>query len=112
MNVENLMIDMGADVYYTPEFRDVLEDHMDYLRKHPATSTFLIKPELAYQWRGDLFGLLLKLNKPTYLHWVIMRMNNYTSPLQFKQDTLILMEPSAAVVDKIRQTAMSTPRIS
>jgi hypothetical protein len=112
MSINDLLIDMGPDIYYDPNFRNVLEDHMTFLRTHPKTALFTLTPDEAYQWRGDLFGLLLAKNRPAQFHWLIMRLNNYTSPTQFKQDTIGLIEPDYTVVDKIRQSNNSSGRIS
>lgn len=112
MTVENFVINMGPDVYYSDKFRDVLEDHMTYLRTHPETGMTVITPGEANQWQGDFFGLLQDKGRPAHLHWLIMRMNGYTSPLQFTSDMIAFIEPNPAVVDRIRQASASAARIS
>lgn len=112
MALQDLMLDSGPDVYYSAAFRNVLEDHMVYLRNHPQTSPLLVDPGESYQWRNDLFGLLSARAIPAHFHWMIMRLNNYTSPTQFIPNTVALLCPNFSIVEKIRQSHKSTARIS
>lgn len=110
--LESLMVDPGPNVDYSPEFRNVLEDHMGYLRSHPDTIPLTITPDDAYRFEFDLWGVLQKSNVPSNLHWVIMRMNNYTSPTEFAHTDTVLLVPNPDVIDMIRQTHLTTHRVS
>lgn len=112
MALIDLLIDAGSDIYYDPVFRNVLEDHMTYLREHPQTTIMPISPNDAYVYRQDLFGVLLKNNVQPQYHWLVMRMNKYTAPHQFSEDVISLMVPNANVIAQIRSSHMATPRIS
>lgn len=112
MSLNTTLVDPGPDIYYTKQFRDVLEDHMVLLREHPNTKPMTIMPGESFQWRNDLFGLLSSKNIPRHLHWVIMRLNNYTSPRQFTTETMLLLVPDSTVLEKIRQSHNSSARIS
>jgi hypothetical protein len=110
--VENSVIDMGPDSYYTDQFRSVMEDHMTYLRNHPNTAIQAVLPNEADQWKGDFFGLLSAKNIPAKLHWIVMRMNNYTSPLKPDENLIAFMIPDPTVVEQIRQMSTAAKPIS
>lgn len=104
MKLLNSLIDPGADVYYTAEFRNVLEDHMTYLRNHAENTVLSIEPNIGYKYLGDLAGVLHHYRIPYQLHWVVMRMNNMTSPIDYRDTMLTLDIPSFSAVDKLRTT--------
>lgn len=112
MALENLMVDSGPDLYYDENFLNVLEDHLPYLHNHPQTKIMVVDPDEAYQWRGDLYGMLQARGEPRQYHWLIMRLNGYTSPKQFTEDTVSLLKPSYPVVEMIAQSHNSASRIS
>lgn len=107
----DLLADPGPDIYYTKAFRDVLEDHLTWLRDYHS-SIMIIQPDEAYQWRGDLFGLLAAKGVPRHLHWLIMRLNRWTSPTHTDENTLAVLKPNPTVVEQILQSYNSTARIS
>lgn len=111
MKLLNSLIPPGPDVYYSPEFRNVLEDHMTYLRTHPENSVVTIAPNIGYKYIGDLAGVLHHYNVPYHLHWVVMRMNNMTSPIDYRDTMLNLDTPSFTVVERLRTTHMSQSKI-
>ena len=112
MSIDSLMIDPGSTVYYDEDFRNVLEDHMTYLREHVQTQTILLDIGRVYKYEYDLYGLLASYDLPTWMHWVIGRMNKFTSPHELLQGQLTLLIPNNTVVDRIRQSHMTTRRVS
>jgi len=112
MDITDLTVPSGPDIYYTKKFRDILEDHMTLLRNHPGTSFVTIAPGESYQWRHDLFGLLQSKGIPMHLHWLIMRLNQYFTPTAFLPDTVALLQPDPDFIEKIRASYFSTGRIS
>lgn len=111
-DIYNLMIQNGPPIYYDEKFRTVLETHLSYLRTHPSTAVFELDPHDAYKHEGDFFGLLLAMNQPAHLHWIIMRVNFFTSPTEMTQDFLKLMIPANDVIENIRRLYMVTHKIS
>lgn len=108
MSINSLMAREGPEVHYDPRFCRTLETYMDYLRKHPDTTNISIGVHDAYKYEGDLNGLLRKYGVPTHLHWVVMRMNGFTSHLQTTPELTHLMLPEEGVVDQIRQLYLTT----
>lgn len=112
MAINAQMVDDGAGVYYTEGFRSVLEDHMTLLRNHPTTSLVTVSPADAYHYNHNLYGVLQKMKVPMYLHWVIMRMNNWTSPRVFHLDVTSLLFPDMTLISQIQQSYSSKNRIT
>lgn len=112
MSVNDLAFDAGASAYYDADFRNVLEDHMGYLRSHASTRTIVVDPGQAYKYEFDLYGYLLSVGVPANLHWVVLRLNKLTTPMDFTMQLSQLLVADAGLVDKIRQSHMSTRRLS
>jgi hypothetical protein len=109
-SLANLMINEGPAIYYDPAFRNVLEDHMNYLRKHPSTEVVQVEDGQAFFYTNDFYGLTRALLIPPELQWVMLRMNNMKSPIDYKEDRTLLLRPNQTVVDFIRQSYTSTNR--
>lgn len=111
MSILNELLDAGPDVYYTVEFRKTIEDHMTYLRTHTDTTILTVEPFIAYKYRGDLYRVLHHYNASAYLHWIIMRMNNWTSPTDFNENVTTLMVPSPTVIERMRAAFMAQSKL-
>jgi hypothetical protein len=96
MKLLNTMRSMGPKLYYSREFKQMIEDHLPYLKNHSSTATAALDPMLSYKYMGDLTGLLYHLNIPSHLHFVILRLNDYSSYTDFKgtETSILLIEQS------------------
>jgi hypothetical protein len=110
MAINKLMVQEGPSIHYDPKFCRTLETYMDYLRKHPETQSVPINPHDAYKYEGDLISLLRRYQVPRHLHWVVMRMNEFTSTSDVKQDLQSLLVPLDDVVNNIRQLYLTTDK--
>jgi hypothetical protein len=111
MQIDSLSISMGPSIYYDDKFRNVLESFMSFLRNDSSTSVIAIDPAVSYKYEFDLYGLLAAEGIPTYMQWVVMRMNRIDSPNDAGNNILGLLVPDAGVLEHIRQSYMSTTRI-
>lgn len=102
MDINILAKAPGTDIYYDPQFRVILEDHMTYLREHPQNILLNVESPYAYKYEGDLFGLLSHYNISFEFHWLIMRVNGYSSPTQTKDTLNRLIIPNTNVITRIR----------
>lgn len=99
----------GPEIYYTDAFRDTIEDHLMYLKNHPTTTMMMIENSDVLRYRFDLGGLLHTYSVPVHMHWIIARMNGYTSLHgdSIKKNTVTdsyqLLVPDASIVDGIAQ---------
>lgn len=102
MQILEKMALQGPELFYNQDFRDVLEQHVDWLKNHASTQRVTVNPEDSYKFERDFYGLLAKMNiKPEY-YWVTARVNGYTSSLDFLAEPYILV-PSENTVDGIKR---------
>lgn len=107
-----MLVAQGTGAYYTDQFRNVLEDHMTYLREAASTTVMNVDPIKAYRFEFDLNGLLLDMGIPLYLHWVVMRMNNFASPQDVPADLTQLLIASPDEIEVIRQAEYTKARLN
>lgn len=93
------MASEGAAVYYDSGFRQMLEDHLTYLKTNAQTEDVDISPRVAHKGHGDLISVLQDYNIEPRLYWIIMRLNGYTSPMEYTSDRLVLKIPQPALID-------------
>lgn len=104
MGIEDFIMDSGSDVYYTKEYMQVIEDHLEYLKAHQTTERLLLLPENINRYTGNLYGYLIEIKKPLFMHWSIMRCSGMRSPTEFTFNThTTLLIPHISALDDIRQ---------
>ncbi len=103
------MSNPGASTYYSPEFRRVLEDFLPQL---VATATQQpVESFDAYKYEGVFFDYLEHLKIPHASHWVIMRVNNMTSPTQFDGKMKFMLLPDMSKVETIHSNFKTQYRV-
>lgn len=112
MLVDDLMYSPGPDIYYDDGFRNVLEDHMTYLRTSAVTKNVEVDVLSSYKYQADLFGYLYLRNIPAFLHWVVMRMNRMTEPMEFGPSITTLLLPDPNMIEQIRQSHQMSRRVN
>lgn len=88
------MVTMGDSNYYTAKYRQMIEDHINFLRNHKSNSIVNLAPMVSFKYAADFYGLLFHLNIPMEYHYAILRVNGFRNPSDF-QGT----EPSISVVE-------------
>jgi hypothetical protein len=101
MPLNELQRPSGASVFYSDAFRQMIEDHLEYLRTHPTTIVMDVDPQVAHKGDGNLISVLQDYDIPAEHHWIFMRLNRYTSPMQYRADHLTLLAPAAETVGKL-----------
>lgn len=109
--IDALASDPGPAVYYTAAFRNVLEDHMTYLRGHTSTQSLDVPPILLDRFEFDLPGLLNQFRIPAYMHWVVMRMNSLVSLTDVPRDLKSILVPDGTLVGKLQQVYRTTTKL-
>lgn len=102
MDINKLEIPAGANVYYEADFRIAIEDHLQFLKIHPETTSLDIESVYAYKYFGDMSGLLTHYKYPVYMHWIIMRVNGYNDFTEVGEDAVTLLIPSSNAIERIR----------
>jgi hypothetical protein len=111
MTIDGLMNSYGDNIYYDIGFRSVLEDHIAFLKQNPQTRIIAITANNAYKYVGDYFGLLNETNITPSLHWLVMRMNDFTSPTENKDDIRSILVPDIALVERIKGVYLTQNQI-
>lgn len=96
----------GQSVYYSRKFRLMIEDHMLILRSMPTNRLFQLAQDqkgLLYRYVGDFSGFLRELGYDAKYHWVIMRINGYSSRLDLDEFLTSLILPDWDYIDKLAQ---------
>lgn len=112
MQIDALMLNDGPTIYYDEDFRNVMEDHMTLLRTSATTQVIAVDPGKAYKYEFDLWGFLTEYNVPVELHWIAMRMNQMTSPMDFGPAVETMLIPDPGVISKIQQSHSTTRVLS
>lgn len=112
-SINNLGVSESSAFYYTDEIKALLESHVEFLKNHNETRIVQVSPHLTYKYEGDFYGLLMTLKIPPQYHWIIMRMNDYTSPTEMPENKIAFIQPGFNVIDQIinmHRTAKSVLR--
>lgn len=84
------------------------ESYMGYLKDHPDTQITTVDKNTCYKYENDLYGLFLEMGIPVYWHWVVMRLNGFLNPLDYRLEYSDFVIPSIQVLNRIKQIISST----
>lgn len=101
MSINSLAASEAAAFYYSREIKNMLESHVEFLKAHPETRIVPVAPNITYKYEGDFYGLLTTLKIPMQYHWIILRMNDFSSPTEMSENKIAFIQPSFNVVDQI-----------
>lgn len=108
-NIDKLMEDSGPSAMYDYEFKKIIEDNLALLFDN--SEYIQLKPKVAYRNEGDLFSALREYNIPTQERWIMMRINGYDSPLQYKGE-LELARPSTMDVRRLLRAHRASKKLT
>lgn len=93
LSVTNLVTyDPLPNVYFDQKWLRTLETLLQLAEQGPF-EYINVEPTLGLRYQGDFYGLLMTLRIPRQQHWLIMRLNGYTSPEQYDGSVLLLRRP-------------------
>lgn len=98
--LDGLRVDFNPS-YVTKGFRDMLEDHLQWLIVHPKSTLVTPAGNHITTHRYDFYGLLHAIQIPADYHWLCMRMNGLTSPHEYKGEYQPILLPDQRVVDDL-----------
>lgn len=102
MKINDYAQGRGDFLFYTAKFRAVLEDHFSIFKNHPDTQYLTIEPGAAHRFEYDFYGLLTNINIDRKYHWIILRLLGFTSPMEVTAELRVIMIPSNAFVETIK----------
>lgn len=106
MRIDNLTQTV-ENIENDPLYLATLESHLSYLKKMDTAVTNSITPRQSYKYEGDFYGLLSDMRIDKSYHYIILRMNNYTSPTDYKGEVKDIVIPDLAEVDLIKNIYMT-----
>lgn len=95
-------------VFFTENFRNVLETYVPTLRMSRESYTVKVDPADSIKYKGDLDGYLYSLSIPSFMHWITCRVNGMKSSLDFNPDYEYIIIPNQVELEQIRQIYMTT----
>lgn len=94
MSINKLSVKPGNQLFYSMGFHRYIEGYLKYIRENEIEKIIYIDPHKKYVFEGDLFGLLDQLSIDRKFHWVIMRVNDLTSPMYLDLENTELLLPN------------------
>lgn len=101
LSVTSLREDSGDDIFYTEDFRRMIEQHRIYLQTADGYDHRLIPEGEAWRWRYDFYGLLGHLNIPEYLRWIYLRVNDMINPADYSGLNTTILIPSITAIQNL-----------
>ena len=87
--------------FFSPDFNQVLDSHMEYLRTAGGVRTAVIPTETRGLFIGDFYALLIEMNIDPKYHRFIMMLNGFTSPTKYDNQLNSLIIPDLSLIDKL-----------
>lgn len=109
--IESLAKTPASDIFDNPDFRNILEDHLDWLINHPNTHVLPITAHQIEVYDFDWIGLLDTVNIQRDMHWIVIRMNGGKSLTDVPQSLRALIVPDYSVIQNLVMLNSSTKRI-
>lgn len=101
MTISRRIINEGAALYYSPGWYLLIESHLQWLLSRMDNRLLTVTDGDAYKFEADLSGLLLKSGIQTEYHWIIMRMNGYTSYTDYRVERTQLVVPDQQAIEQL-----------
>lgn len=101
-SLNSLSRNSGPSIYYDVGFRNMLEDHLEWLHEHANTQQVEIEDPQIIKHKGDFYGLLTELSIPAHLQWLILRINGFMDPAEYDGSLKLVTVPSDTTVDRLR----------
>lgn len=83
-----------------PGFKQMIEDHLDLLKKENPQSV-TVTPEMALRCNGDFDALQTELNIPNNMFWVNMRINGLKNSFDYTYETLEISLVDQAMFERL-----------
>lgn len=99
-----------ADRFNDQLWLRTLETLLPTIRNREDNVLLDVSPAEGLKYQGDLYGLLQAKEVPTKYHWIVMRLNGYSSTVNYdgRQQTFLI--PSFSFIDEQLRLYMTTYR--
>lgn len=99
-SLTEIMSDTVPALWYSSDFRSVIEDHLVRLRTRNSVS-YPISTDEGRQHVGDFYSLLTSRNLVSKYHWIILRVNKHTCPYKYSGESFDLIIPDQDFIETI-----------
>lgn len=105
----SLVTDMSVPDNQVKEdlFYVLMESHVPYFRTHAETRYVEVSRQEAEKYKGDLHGLLDTLSVNKKYHYLVMRVNDYTSSQEYDGKRIGFYIPNPRAVAEVVSTYSS-----
>lgn len=93
-----LQIPVGNVNCYSPGFRNLIENHLIFLRNRTSTINTPIEAIVENKYKGDFYQLLLYLGIDQDLFWITLRLNNLHNPLDYSGNLGTILIPADSTI--------------
>ena len=97
---------------YSSIFRNHLEYFLEGMRNNDTRVEVPLNAALANQYSNRFYSLLKHLKVPNELHYLVLRLNNMTSPFDYTEDMQMLLLPEERVLNKLLDLLRTTHSIN
>jgi hypothetical protein len=112
LSVSDLQINPGDTNMYSVGFRNLIENHLGVLKILPSTKRLPIDPKKEHSYLGDFYNLLYnEFSIRQDMLWVVMRINNLTSPLDYNGALGFVILPSRSEVEMLLRRYLNSTTI-
>ena len=108
VSINSLVAVSGDSIYYNPSFRRVLQSNYHYIKSSLGANTIPIPANIAYQNEFNFYGVLDAMSIPKCYQWIVMMLNDMSSPNQFNRNVTSFYMPSTNILQIIKNTYNST----
>lgn len=97
------MISTGSDFTYTETYRTYIESHLNYLREQEEAFDVPLDKKQVYKHLNDFTSLFLEMGIPYEDHYVMLRLNGFTSVTELTMDIETLKVIPGQVLATLKQ---------
>lgn len=101
MSIQSLMTNPGHPYFYEEGWRNLIDQHVEYLLNQPRTVVQNIDPKLGYRFESDLRGYLAQIKVSPHLFYIVLKMNGFKDGSEFGEQTGTLYLPDEQDADKL-----------
>lgn len=106
-SLQNIGKPAGPDVFYTDDFRSMIEANLEYIRASGDVQAITVEPAERAKYESDFYSLLNEKGIDHHMHWVVMRMNGMMHPGEYTIEMAQFIIPDRGVIDTLRSRHMT-----
>lgn len=100
-SVSSLQIEIGEIYYFSDEFRNVIENHLTYLKNISSTRLLPIPDHSRVKYVGDFYGLLQEMGVRHDMFWICLRVNGLHEIADSTDNMVDIFIPSKVSIDTL-----------